>query len=169
MTREDRTLQMEENFMILHNAGMPATEIAKKYGLAASTVYRALPRIAEVAGVPRESLLLRTRSTKSNAKTSTRAGTDEENNLAARLDTVADEAAAKIDENMQRAEQEATTRVEREVAMEVEPKTEPSGQDSAEAFHDDYLRVLDIMRSFKTLVKTTLENAADYSTEEEDE
>lgn len=164
MTREDRTLQMEENFIDLHNVGMPATEIAKRYGLAASTVYRALPRIAEVAGVPRESLLLRTRSTKSNAKTSTRAGTDEENNLAARLDTVVDEAADKIDENKQLAEQEAATRVERKVIMEAEPKTEPSGQDSAEAFHDDYLRALDIMRSFKTLVKATLEKAANYNT-----
>ena len=153
MAREDRTLQMEENFMSLHEAGKSVKEIAQKYGLAYSTVYRALPRIAKAAGVSRESLLSRTRSAEPDAK--------------AELDAVIDEATAIIDESRQRAKQEAVTRVERITTVEAEGRIEPVVRNATKAFHEDYLHALEIIRNFKALVQATLKNAAIYNTEGE--
>ena len=53
----ERTLQMMENFVKLHEDGRSIAEIAKEYNLSESTVYNRLGEIAERAGVSRESLL----------------------------------------------------------------------------------------------------------------
>lgn len=53
----ERTLQMMENFMELHNAGWTIKQIADKYELSVSTVYARLQEIADENGVTREELL----------------------------------------------------------------------------------------------------------------
>ena len=53
----ERTLKMMENYVRLHEEGRSVSEIAKLYGLSASTVYGLLAEIANRAGVSRESLL----------------------------------------------------------------------------------------------------------------
>lgn len=62
----ERTLWMKENFMDLHHEGLSIKEIADKYELSVSTVYRSLQEIADANDVSRESLLkvLRTPTTK---------------------------------------------------------------------------------------------------------
>lgn len=62
----ERTLWMKENFMDLHHEGASIKEIADKYDLSVSTVYRSLQEIAEANKVSRESLLkvVRTPTTK---------------------------------------------------------------------------------------------------------
>lgn len=55
--KHERTLKMMENFMQHHNDGMTIKQIAQKYDLVLSTVYKNLQTIADKAGVSRESLL----------------------------------------------------------------------------------------------------------------
>ncbi|MGN1311186.1 MAG: helix-turn-helix domain-containing protein [Clostridia bacterium] len=55
--RNERTIQMMENFMGLHEQGLSIPEIAKRYSLSNDTVYRNLKEIADKNGVPREELL----------------------------------------------------------------------------------------------------------------
>ena len=62
MKKNERTLQMMQNYILLHNGGLSPGEIAKKYGLSPWTVYNALQKIADEAGVTRESLLERPHS-----------------------------------------------------------------------------------------------------------
>jgi transcriptional antiterminator len=62
MKKNERTLQMMKNYILLHNAGMTPGEIAKKFDLSTWTVYNALQEIADNAGVTRESLLERPHS-----------------------------------------------------------------------------------------------------------
>lgn len=57
MAKHERTLQMMENFISLHNEGYSIKEIAEKHKLSPSVVYKNLDKIAEKAGVPREELL----------------------------------------------------------------------------------------------------------------
>lgn len=57
MAKHERTLQMMESFISLHNEGHDINEIAKMFNLAFSTVYKHLGEIAEKNGVTRESLL----------------------------------------------------------------------------------------------------------------
>lgn len=58
MAREaERTLLMKQNFMELHHEGLAIKEIADKYDLSVSTVYRCLQEIADENKVTRESLL----------------------------------------------------------------------------------------------------------------
>lgn len=57
MERNERTLQMMQNYISLHAEGLAPSEIAKKFGLSTRTVYYVLQEIADKAGVPRESLL----------------------------------------------------------------------------------------------------------------
>ena len=57
MKKNERTLQMMENYIKLHDGGMSPHEIAKKYNLSNWTVYNSLQAIADKAGVTRESLL----------------------------------------------------------------------------------------------------------------
>lgn len=59
MQKNERTLQMQQNYVRLHNEGLSPIEIAKVYDLSAWTVYNALQEIADEAGVSRESLLAR--------------------------------------------------------------------------------------------------------------
>lgn len=53
----ERVHVMKENFMALHEAGYSIPDIAKKYNLNNSTVYRCLQEIADANGVNREDLL----------------------------------------------------------------------------------------------------------------
>ncbi|MBR2754014.1 helix-turn-helix domain-containing protein [Candidatus Saccharibacteria bacterium] len=53
----ERTLQMMENFLKLHNEGYSIKEIAKMYNLSEYTVYNRLGEIAEKEGVTRDELL----------------------------------------------------------------------------------------------------------------
>ena len=46
----ERTFQMMEAFIGLHDQGFTISEIAKRYKLSESTVYRRLPEIAQKAG-----------------------------------------------------------------------------------------------------------------------
>ena len=62
MKKNERTLQMMQNYILLHNGGLSPGEIAKKYDLSPWTVYNALQKIADEAGVTRESLLERPHS-----------------------------------------------------------------------------------------------------------
>ena len=62
MKKNERTLQMMKNYILLHNAGMTPGEIAKKFDLSYWTIYNALQEIADNAGVTRESLLERPHS-----------------------------------------------------------------------------------------------------------
>jgi hypothetical protein len=55
----ERTLQMMDNFMTLHDAGFGVPEIAKRYDLSECTVYRKLGEIAEKNGVTRKELLVK--------------------------------------------------------------------------------------------------------------
>lgn len=55
----ERTLRMRNEFMNLHSQGATIAEIAKKFGLSVSVVYKDLNLIAETNGVTRESLLQR--------------------------------------------------------------------------------------------------------------
>ena len=55
--QHERTLQMMENFISLHNDGHSIGDIAKIYNLSETTVYSNLGKIAEKAGVSREELL----------------------------------------------------------------------------------------------------------------
>ncbi len=55
---DERTLQMMEAFIGLHEDGYSIPEIAKKFNLSWSIVYRKLGEIADKAGVTRESLLM---------------------------------------------------------------------------------------------------------------
>ena len=59
MKESERMRQLKENFMQLHNEGDLIPEIAEKFSLDASTVYRALQSIADANNVSREELLLR--------------------------------------------------------------------------------------------------------------
>ena len=58
-SQDERTLRMKEEYVNLFEAGMAPKQIAKKFGLSSWTVYNYLDEIAEKAGVPRESLLVR--------------------------------------------------------------------------------------------------------------
>ena len=62
MKKNERTLQMMQNYILLHDRGMSPGEIAKKYNLSSRTVYGVLQEIADAAGVPRKSLLERPHS-----------------------------------------------------------------------------------------------------------
>lgn len=53
----ERMRQMKENFMKLHAQGLSVPEIAEKYNLGESTVYKKLQEIADANGVTRDSLL----------------------------------------------------------------------------------------------------------------
>ena len=53
----ERTLKMMENFMELHEQGYSIADIAEKFNLSESTVYKKLEEIAEKNDVARESLL----------------------------------------------------------------------------------------------------------------
>lgn len=55
----ERTLRMMEEFIALHEEGLSIPEIAKHFDLSTTTVYTNLDKIAEKAGVTRESLLER--------------------------------------------------------------------------------------------------------------
>ncbi len=55
--KNERTLQMMQNYMILRKEGKSNLEIAKMFDLSPWTVYNALQEIADKAGVTRESLL----------------------------------------------------------------------------------------------------------------
>lgn len=55
----ERTHVMKENFMPLHLEGSSIPEIASRYNLSQTTVYRHLQDIANAHGVSRESLLQR--------------------------------------------------------------------------------------------------------------
>ena len=57
--KDERTLQMEQNFMVLHNEGKTIKEIAAMFDLSTVTVYGRLSDIAKANGVSRESLLER--------------------------------------------------------------------------------------------------------------
>ena len=59
MQKNERTLQMQQNYVRLHEQGLSPIEIAKVYDLSAWTVYNSLQEIADKAGVSRESLLMR--------------------------------------------------------------------------------------------------------------
>ena len=55
---DERTLQMMEAFIGLHEKGYSIPEIAKMFNLSWSIVYKKLGEIADKAGVTRESLLM---------------------------------------------------------------------------------------------------------------
>lgn len=55
--RDERTLTMMEKYIPLFESGMAPKEIAMKFGLSGSTVYRCVGEVADKAGVSRESLL----------------------------------------------------------------------------------------------------------------
>lgn len=57
MKRNERTKKMMRNFIKDHEAGMSIKDIAAKYHLDVSTVYKKLDEIAAKAGVSRDSLL----------------------------------------------------------------------------------------------------------------
>lgn len=57
MKRNERTLQMIQNYMPLRLSGKKNKEIAKTFGLSTWTLYHYLPEIAKLNGVSRESLL----------------------------------------------------------------------------------------------------------------
>jgi DNA-binding CsgD family transcriptional regulator len=57
MERNERTLQMMQNYVRLHAEGLSPSEIAKRYNLSTRNVYYVLQEIADKAGVSRESLL----------------------------------------------------------------------------------------------------------------
>ena len=57
MERNERTLQMMQNYVRLHAEGLSPGEIAKRYNLSTRNVYYVLQEIADKAGVSRESLL----------------------------------------------------------------------------------------------------------------
>lgn len=57
--KNERTLQMESQYMELWESGMTAREIAKHFNLSFSTVYKSLETIAKKAGKTREELLQR--------------------------------------------------------------------------------------------------------------
>ena len=58
MLQNERTLRMKGEFKQLRDDGLNIAEIAEKFGLSPSTVYRHLDEIADSLGVSRESLLL---------------------------------------------------------------------------------------------------------------
>ena len=58
----ERVHVMKKNFMALHDAGYSIPDIAKRYNLNNSTVYRCLQEIADANNVSRESLLQIVRS-----------------------------------------------------------------------------------------------------------
>ena len=62
MQKNERTLQMMQNYVRLHEQGLSAIEIAEIYDLSTFTVYSSLQEIADRAGVSRESLLTRPHS-----------------------------------------------------------------------------------------------------------
>lgn len=55
--QHERTLKMMENFISLHNEGHSIKEIAERYKLSPSVVYKNLGAIAEKVGVSRKDLL----------------------------------------------------------------------------------------------------------------
>lgn len=57
MGKNERTLQMMQNYCLLHDEGMSPREIAEKFDLSPRTVYYVLQEIADKAGVSRDSLL----------------------------------------------------------------------------------------------------------------
>ena len=57
MGKDERTLQMERECVELHNQGLMPKEIAQKFNLSRRTVYNSLQKIADEAGVSRQSLL----------------------------------------------------------------------------------------------------------------
>lgn len=147
MTRKDRTLAMKENYIALHEAGMSATEIADKYGLANSTVYRALPEIAEKAGVTRESLLSRTRSTKQVAETDEEASSVNEVEQATKPGTATEYGVGQT--------------LSDTACDQLHCPIETSGQNDI-FDQEDFLRVLEGMRNLRKQIQTTLENVACY-------
>lgn len=56
-TQSERTFQMKEQFMTLHEQNLSIKEIAYRFNLSTYTVYSHLQEIADRAGVARESLL----------------------------------------------------------------------------------------------------------------
>ena len=57
MPKNERTLQMMKAFLGLRRQGFGIYEIADQFHLSPTTVYRCVPEIAEMEGVPKESLL----------------------------------------------------------------------------------------------------------------
>lgn len=55
--QNERTFQMKQSYVELHNQGLSVREIAKRFNLTPRAVYTCLNDIALQAGVPRESLL----------------------------------------------------------------------------------------------------------------
>ena len=60
--RDEGTLRLIENYKKEFDAGLSPKEIAEKYGVSLSTMYRAVLVVAEKEGVSRESLLKRANS-----------------------------------------------------------------------------------------------------------
>lgn len=58
MGQNERTLKMIEEYVKWFEGGETPAQIAKRFGLSDSTVYRHLSEIAEAAGRSRESLLV---------------------------------------------------------------------------------------------------------------
>lgn len=58
MSRESERMRvLKQNFMLLHQEGLSIPEIAGKFNVSFSNVYRVLQEIADSNGVTRESLL----------------------------------------------------------------------------------------------------------------
>ena len=57
MPRNERTLQMMKAYMELRRQGFSHHEIADQFHLSPATVFRCLQEIADMEGVPRDSLL----------------------------------------------------------------------------------------------------------------
>ena len=55
--QHERTFKMMEDFIPLHNEGYSVKDIAERYNLSLSSVYKKLGAIAEKAGVSRKELL----------------------------------------------------------------------------------------------------------------
>ena len=49
---DERTFRMEQEYMDLHEQGLSPSEIAKRFNLDVSTVYKSLGKIAKSNGVP---------------------------------------------------------------------------------------------------------------------
>lgn len=54
---DERTFRMEQEYMDLHEQGLSPSEIAKRFNLDVSTVYKSLGKIANSNGVDRADLL----------------------------------------------------------------------------------------------------------------
>lgn len=63
MAKESERMRlMKENFIELHAQGLTVPEIAEKFNLGESTVYKKLQEIADANGVTRDSLLQQVRT-----------------------------------------------------------------------------------------------------------